>query len=173
MQKTVKKSEKKVKEHYVDNKKFYTEMIKFRRAYDEAMEKGLERPKMSDYAGMAIFKIANKLANAPNFRNYTYRDEMIEDGIENAIAYAHNFNPEKYTNPFAYFTQIVYYAFLRRIDKEEKNLYIKYKSIEKFNIDNAMSDEEHFEQIVQSEGAMEKMVAFIKKYEEKKGLNKS
>lgn len=167
------KSEKKMKEHYVDNKKFYTEMLKFRRAYDEAIENNLPKPKMSDYAGMAIYKIANKLANSPNFRNYTYRDEMIEDGIENCIAYAHNFNPEKYTNPFAYFTQIVYYAFLRRIDREEKNLYIKYKSMEKFNLDNSLSEDGFHETIIQSEATIEKMVTFIQRYEEKKGINKT
>jgi len=163
---------KKVKEHYVDNKKFYTEMIRFRKAYDEAKEKELQRPQMSNYAGMAIYKIAHRLANSPNFRNYTYRDEMIEDGIENAIAYAHNFDPEKYTNPFAYFTTIVYYAFLRRIDREERNLYIKYKSIEKFNLDNALSSDEFHETIIQSESTIEKMTAFIERYEEKKGINR-
>ena len=166
----MKKKSEKVKEHYVDNKKFYVEMIRYRNQYDHAIENDLQKPQMSDYAGSAIYKIANRLANSPNFRNYTYRDEMIEDGIENAIAYAHNFNPEKYTNPFAYFTQIVYYAFLRRIAKEEKNLYIKYKSIEKFNLDNALSEEEFGETIVQSEGTLEKMNAFMERYEEKHGL---
>lgn len=168
----MKKNPEKVKEHYVDNKKFYVEMIRYRNQYDHAIENGTEKPKMSDYAGLAIYKIANRLANSPNFRNYTYRDEMIEDGIENAIAYAHNFNPEKYTNPFAYFTQIVYYAFLRRIAKEEKNLYVKYKSIEKFNLDNALSEEEFGETITQSESTLEKMNSFIERYEEKHGLNK-
>jgi DNA-directed RNA polymerase specialized sigma24 family protein len=168
----MKKNPEKVKEHYVDNKKFYVEMIRYRNEYDHAIENNLQKPKMSDYAGLAIYKIANRLANSPNFRNYTYRDEMIEDGIENAIAYAHNFNPEKYTNPFAYFTQIVYYAFLRRIAKEEKNLYIKYKSIEKFNLDNALSEEEFGETITQSESTLEKINSFIERYEGKHGLNK-
>jgi DNA-directed RNA polymerase specialized sigma24 family protein len=168
----MKKNPEKVKEHYVDNKKFYVEMIRYRNQYDHAIENETEKPKMSDYAGLSIYKIANRLANSPNFRNYTYRDEMIEDGIENAVAYAHNFNPEKYTNPFAYFTQIVYYAFLRRIAKEEKNLYIKYKSIEKFNLDNALSEEEFGETITQSESTLEKMNSFIERYEGKHGLKK-
>ena len=67
----------------------------------------------------------------PNFINYTYRDEMISDGIENCVNYIGNFNPEKSTNPFAYFTQIIYFAFLRRIQREKKQLYIKHKSLER------------------------------------------
>jgi hypothetical protein len=65
---------------------------------------------------------------------------MISDGIENCLAYLHNFNPEKSTNPFAYFTQIIYYAFLRRIQKEKKQLYIKHKSFENSMIMNTLVD---------------------------------
>ena len=67
-------------------------------------------------------KIANGLSYRPNFINYTYRQEMISDGIENCLQYIHNFDPEKSKNPFAYFTQIIYYAFIRRIQKEKNNL---------------------------------------------------
>jgi hypothetical protein len=79
-------------------------------------------------------KIAEGLSHKPNFINYTYRDEMICDGIENCLMYFNNFNPEKSKNPFAYFTQIIYYAFLRRIQKEKKQTYIKYKATEQFGI---------------------------------------
>jgi hypothetical protein len=79
-------------------------------------------------------KIAEGLSHKPNFINYTYRDEMIADGIENCLMYFHNFNPEKSNNPFAYFTQIIYYAFLRRIQKEKKQLYVKYKATEQFGV---------------------------------------
>lgn len=170
------------KNNYVDNKKFYTHMLKYRQEYDKAIEKGTEKPKLSNFAGKCIFDIAHNLSMSGKFRNYTFRDEMVEDGIENAIAYAHNFNPEKYTNPFAYFTQIIYYAFIRRLNKEEKNLYVKYKSIQKFNmesslktngsllIEKAIDDEDYSEMIVPSESTLEKMNEFIKKYEEKRGL---
>ena len=71
---------------------------------------------------VSVFKIANGLSYRPNFINYTYRQEMISDGIENCLQYIHNFDPEKSKNPFAYFTQIIYYAFIRRIQKEKNNL---------------------------------------------------
>ncbi len=70
----------------------------------------------------------------PNFINYAFKDDMISDGIENCLHYIHNFNPEKSTNPFAYFTQIIYYAFIRRIQKEKKQLYIKFKSMQNYEI---------------------------------------
>ena len=80
--------------------------------------------------GAALLKIANRLSTKPNFINYTFREEMVSDGIENCINYIGNFDPDKSKNPFAYFTQIIYYAFLRRIQKEKKQLYIKHKAIE-------------------------------------------
>ena len=82
-------------------------------------------PKVSDYMGECFYKIATHLSYRPNFINYTYREEMVGDGIENCIRYAKNFNPEKSKNPFAYFTQIIYYAFLRRIAKEKKQTTIR------------------------------------------------
>lgn len=167
----MKKNEKKVKNNYVDNKKMYTEMVKYRAQYDAAMANGEIRPKLSNYIGKCIYDIAERLSMAGNFRNYPFREELVEDGIENAVAYAHNFNPDKYNNPFAYFTQIIYFSFIRRIDKEHKNLYIKYKAIEKFNLDAALSGQDYSETVVQSEGTIEKMNEFIRKYEEKRGLN--
>ena len=113
---------KKKANNYIDNKKFYAEMIIYRRLYDEAMAAGEPRPIVSRYVGECIMLIATRLATRPNFIGYSYKDEMISDGIENCLAYLHNFNPEKSTNPFAYFTQIIYYAFLRRIQKEKKQL---------------------------------------------------
>ena len=85
-------------------------------------------------------KIATRLSHKPNFINYSFRDEMICDGIENCMQYIDNFNPEKSNNPFAYFTQIIYFAFLRRIDKEKKQPYIKFKMSERLNLDEATSD---------------------------------
>ena len=122
--------QKKITVHYVDNKRFYDEIIKYRAKIEEAKALGKEEPRLPEYIGECIWKIANKLSTMPRFVNYSYRDEMISDGIENCIMYFKDYNPEIGQNPFAYFTQIIYYAFLRRIQKEKKHLYIKYKSME-------------------------------------------
>ena len=120
--------QKKVTVHYVDNKKFYEEILKYRARIQEAKESGKEEPRLPEYIGEGIYRIAHKLSTMPKFVNYSYRDEMISDGIENCIMYFKDYNPEIGQNPFAYFTQIIYYAFLRRIGKEEKNRYIIYKN---------------------------------------------
>ena len=117
--------------HYVDNKKFHQAMIDWKEKCKDAEEAGDEVPQITDYIGSCFLKIANGLSYRPNFINYTYRQEMISDGIENCLQYIHNFDPEKSKNPFAYFTQIIYYAFLRRIQKEKKQTHIKNKMIEK------------------------------------------
>ena len=113
--------------HYVDNKKFLQAMIDWRETWPD--EENI--PPVTNYIGECFLKIATRLSYRPNFINYTYRDEMISDGIENCLQYVKNFNPEKSKNPFAYFTQIIYYAFLRRIAKEKKQSHIKNKMIER------------------------------------------
>ena len=118
------------KAHYVNNEKFLEQMKAFRQNVIEARIDGKERPRVPEYIGECIFKIASHLARKPNFANYTFKDDMISDGVENCLLYIDNFDPEKSSNPFAYFTQIIYYAFLRRIQKEKKQLYVKYKSME-------------------------------------------
>ena len=121
------------KQHYVDNEKFLVVMSDYREEYLQAKDNDTELPIIPDYAGECFLKIAERLSHRPNFINYAFREEMVSDGIENCVMYASNFNPEKSTNPFAYFTQIIYYAFLRRIEKEKKQLYIKYKTMDEFN----------------------------------------
>ena len=116
--------------HYVDNKLLLQEMRKYKDAVNQSKEDGTERPRVPNYIGECIMKIAQHLSYKPNFINYTYKDEMISDGIENCLLYIDNFDPEKSSNPFAYFTQIIYYAFIRRIQKEKKQSYVKYKSLE-------------------------------------------
>ena len=120
--------------HYVDNKKFLQAMIDWRQTCDEAEEKNQTQPPVTNYIGECFLKIATHLSYRPNFINYTYRDEMISDGIENCLQYVKNFNPEKSKNPFAYFTQIIYYAFLRRIAKEKKQSHVKNKMLEKAEV---------------------------------------
>src|SRR6056300_878763 len=117
------------KEHYVNNKEFLEAMTAYKKAVDKAKRQKKDKPLVTDYIGSCFLKIANHLSYRPNFINYTFRDDMISDGIENCLQYLDNFNPEKSNNPFAYFTQIIYYAFLRRIAKEKKQTYIRGKLI--------------------------------------------
>ena len=117
-------------EHYVNNKEFLEAMVAWREKCAEAEQNGKEQLPVTNYIGECFLKIATHLSYRPNFINYTYRDEMISDGIENCLQYVANFNPEKSKNPFAYFTQIIYYAFLRRIQKEKKQTHVKNKMIE-------------------------------------------
>ena len=116
--------------HYVNNADFLAALIEHKNKVKEAEEAGLPKPVIPNYVGDCILKIANHLAYKPNFINYSYRDDMVLDGIENCIQYLDNFNPDKSSNPFAYFTQIIYYAFLRRITKEKKQAYIKGRLIQ-------------------------------------------
>ena len=117
--------------HYIDNKEFHAAMIAWKELCQEAEEAGEEKPQVTNYIGECFLKIANGLSYRPNFINYTYRSEMVSDGIENCLQYIHNFDPEKSKNPFAYFTQIIYYAFLRRIAKEKKQTHVKHQLISK------------------------------------------
>ena len=118
-------------EHYVNNKEFLEALIVFKAKCAAAKEANEQRPQISNYIGECFLKIATHLSYKPNFVNYMFREDMICDGIENCVQYIENFNPEKSKNPFAYFTQIIYYAFLRRIQKEKRQLEIKNKILDK------------------------------------------
>lgn len=118
------------KRNYVNNAEFLEAMIKYKKAIREAEDSGDELPRIPDYIGECLYQIANRLAYKPNFINYTYRDDMIADGLENAIICVNNFDPEKSSNPFAYFTQVIWFAFIRRIHKEKKQTYIRHKVLE-------------------------------------------
>jgi DNA-directed RNA polymerase specialized sigma subunit len=122
-------------EHYVNNREFLDAIVLYKKSIAEAEEAGLPKPRITNYLGECFLKIATHLSYKPNFVNYIFKDDMISDGVENCIQYIHNFNPEKSTNPFAYFTQIIHYAFLRRIQKEKKQLDIKNKILEKTGYD--------------------------------------
>ena len=126
-----------MKQNYIDNKKFFQAMVEYKESIEEAEETGEPKPQIPNFIGECFMQIAEHLSYKPNFINYTFRDAMISDGIENCIQYIHNFDPKKSQNPFSYFTQIIYYAFLRRIQKEKKQLYVKYKSLE-----NAITEDE-------------------------------
>lgn len=118
------------KVNYVNNAEFLKSIIEYKKACNDAENSGESNPQIPNTIGYAIYKIATRLASRPNFSGYTYKDDMISDGLENAIQALGNFDPEKSSNPFAYFTQIIWFAFLRRIDKEKKQLYIKHKVVE-------------------------------------------
>jgi len=127
--------------HYIDNEKFCKSMTEWKKKVEEYEESGEEKkPPISDYIAECFLKIAEHLSHRPNFINYPFRDDMIGDGVENCILYAHNFDPDKSSNPFSYFTQIIYYAFLRRIEKEKKQAYIKYKALQMNDFDGKIVD---------------------------------
>ena len=129
---------KKDKPHYIDNKLFLKELMVYGVAVRRAKRLEQEKPRVPEYIGECFIKIANHLAFKHNFINYTYRDDMILDAIENCLIYVSNFNPKKSTNPFAYFTQITYYAFVRRIQKEKRQQNTKYKFIESLDLENVI-----------------------------------
>jgi len=128
----------KLKPHYVDNKKFLQAMVDWRSKFEKASKLKRKDPAVTNYIGECFLKIANHLSYRPNFINYTYRDDMISDGIENCLQYMSNFNSEKSSNPFAYFTQIIYYAFIRRIQKEKKQQDVKAKLISNTGVELMM-----------------------------------
>jgi hypothetical protein len=127
--------------HYVNNQELLAAIIEHRRAVKEHKKEQLDPPMLSDYIGTCFLKIAEHLSRKPNFASYTFREDMIADAVENCIQYVHNFNPSKSKNPFSYFTQIIYFAFLRRINKEKKQLYAKYKATEQLGL--LQNSEEH------------------------------
>jgi len=133
--------------HYIDNKEFLVKISAYRELRLEAEECGDPKPRVTNYIGECFVKIANHLAFKSNFVNYTFRDEMILDGIENCLTYMDNFDPAKSKNPFAYFTQITYYAFIRRIQKEKRQMETKFKYIKSLDIEQILQQgadgEEH------------------------------
>jgi len=120
----------KAKQHYVDSKKFLTEYVRYATVRDDAVAQGLPKPPITDYLGDCIQKICTHLAFKPNFINYSFRDDMIADAIENCLMYFDNFDPAISTQIFSYYTQTAYFAFLRRIAIEKKQTYIKHKFLE-------------------------------------------
>ena len=165
---------KKKGEHYVDNAEFSRVMEEFIYAVRKADKKGEDRPPVPDYAAECILNIANHYSFKPNFANYVFREEMVSDAIENCLQYITNFNPDiardkgQKPNAFAYFSQITYFAFLRRIDKEKKQLYIKYKSFE----NEMLHNDELMNKQYGSENAHENMQEFIENFERSKKVKK-
>jgi hypothetical protein len=162
----------KKQKHYINNPDFLQALMDYKAEQKRCKTNKLPEPPIPNYIGECFMKIAEGLSHKPNFINYTYRDEMMSDGIENCLMYFDNFDPAKSKNPFAYFTQIIYYAFLRRIQKEKKQLYVKYKATEQMGI----LDE--FEMLELEDGTTrqfelyENISEFIENYEEAKKAKK-
>jgi hypothetical protein len=131
------------KKHYVNNKTLYEEMVKYKQKTDECVANGKQLPQIPRYVGECFLLICNKLSTKPNFMGYSYKDEMVADAIENCVAAAHGFDPSKSNNPFAYFTQIAWNAFIRRIAKEKKQAYIKHKNFEHSNLLDDLLEENY------------------------------
>lgn len=135
--------------NYVNNKLFLEQIINYKKLCEEAIKREDECPRIPEEIGESILSIATNLAKRPNFSSYTFKDEMISDGIENCLRYLHNFDPNKSSNPFSYFTQIIHYAFIRRILHEAKHSYIKFKSFEfhELYLDHSTENKNHIDLI--------------------------
>jgi hypothetical protein len=143
MKKRVKKTTNKKtdkKKHYVDNELFLQAMNDWVAEVKVTKKNKQKPPPVTDYIAECFYKIAEHLSHSPNFINYPYREDMIGDGIENCLRYAHNFDANKSKNPFAYFTQIIFYAFLRKIEKEKNQAFVKYKCIQSSDMDKKYTD---------------------------------
>lgn len=123
---------KKQRVHYVNNKDFYNALVEYKKNPDG---------KIPDYIGVCIMQICNKLSTKYNFAGYTYRDEMVDDAIENCVKAIPGFDPEKSNNPFAYFTRTAWNAFIRRIGTEKKETYVKHKNMVMSNVFGELSGE--------------------------------
>lgn len=159
--------------NYINNEEFLVAISDYRKKYYDAIDNEEPKPIMTDYLGNFFMEIAKNLSHHRKFINYSYRDDMISNALFDCARYAHNFNPEKTRNPFAYFTQVAYYAFIRTIKDEKKDLYVKYKVInssEIFGLLASASDENDVQvinDIGYSEGSREIMDNFVEDYENK------
>lgn len=160
--------------HYVNNVQLLGAMTIYKDQIIEARTNNVEIPRVPPYVGECIMKIATHLAFRPNFSNYTFREDMISDGIENCLQYIENFDPAKSSNPFAYFTQIIYFAFIRRIQKEKKYLYTKHAATKMAELNNRTTDSQDHDHttyrsdVQYGEWSQEQMLRFMEDFERSK-----
>ena len=131
----------KEKPHYVNNREFSFSVVEYVKSVQEAEVNGKPIPVVTDYIATCFLKIAEGLSHKANFIRYTYREEMVMDAVENCLKAIMNYNIEAATrtgdpNAFAYFTQICYFAFLRRIAKEKKQQDIKFRWLESAGLED-------------------------------------
>ena len=127
--------------HYVNNAQFSQAVVDYVGKLEECRNEEISLPKVPDYIAQCFLRIAEGLSHKANFIRYTYREEMVMDAVENCLKAISNYNLEAATrtgkpNAFAYFTQITWFAFLRRITKEKKQQDIKLKYLTKSGIEN-------------------------------------
>ena len=164
--------------HYVDKKRFYEDIAEWKIRVSAAKDSGKEPPQPPAYVSHALMNIVMGMSKMNNFKNYTYLDEMISDALENVVMALPSFDPEKGTNPFGYFSLVVYYAFLRRIDKEKKQTYIKYKITENMSLHNDLNmgteigEKNAIDDILSNEKMMDLVYRIEKKDEDKKTAKK-
>jgi hypothetical protein len=137
-------TEAKKKPHYINNRDFSLAVVDYVSLANKAKEENKTIPKVTNYIATCFIKIAEGLSHRPNFVRYTYREEMVMDGVENCLRAINNYKIETATrtgkpNAFSYFTQIVYFAFIRRITKEKKQQDIKMRYIERMGIEDFTS----------------------------------
>ena len=131
------------KPHYVNNKEFSYAVVDYVKSVNDAEERNETPPKVTDYIATCFMKISEGLSHRPNFVRYTYRDEMVMDAVENCLRAIRNYKIETATrtgnpNAFSYFTQICFFAFIRRITKEKKQQDIKHRFIERMGVEDFM-----------------------------------
>lgn len=148
------------KPHYVNNAQFSEAVVQYVKHAREVQSQGLEKPQINDYVASCFLKIAEGLSHKANFVRYTYREEMMMDAVENCLKAIDNYNLETATrtgkpNAFAYFTQISWYAFLRRIEREKKQQEIKMRYLTESGIEDLISEES------QNDDAFRQTQAFV------------
>jgi hypothetical protein len=160
------------KSHYIDNDALYLEFVKWNEDRMMAESLGKEEPPIPRKIGEGLLKIANNFSSKHNwYNNASYREEMVSDAVINCIKYIRNFNTEKYKNPFSYFSQICYYSFLKTIEIEQDEDYVKHKSTLNSKlfqdiINGELDDEDLI--LDDFEYNMESVESFISTYEKKK-----
>ena len=180
-------SEPKTRPHYVDNKKFGAALVDYAVIVEKAKSENQPIPVVPNYIAECFLKIAEGLSHKVNFIRYTYREEMVMDAVENCLRAITNYNPNAETrtgtqNAFSYFTQICFFAFLRRIEKEKKQQDIKFKFIEQSGIEEFIAsvegDDTHGEQafidsLRERIGRIKEKDAQVKEFAKKEKKNKS
>ena len=161
----------KKKKNYINNREFYSRIVEYQLRVKKAQEEGTEIPRIPEYIGLCIDMLAKNLARLPRFANYSYKDEMIQDGIENCILYFNDFNPEKSQNPFAYYTLVIYRAFIRRISKEERQRYIAVKSLQNVSQDLSMFVDDEGKPLIDVH-IYDNLNTFMDKFEKKEEAKK-
>ena len=171
---------KKKTEHYVDNQKFYRALCDFRDACERAESEDRQIPVVPDYIAICIMRIAQGMSRRQQFSGYPFVEDMVADAVENCIRYVRSFDSRNWNNPFAYFSRVVWFAFLRRINIEKKGLYIKYKMTDMVNVTNmgathhesGMGPESNYAVIEHSEHTQTKIDEFVENYERANSLRR-